>query len=62
MPFGSAEGMVCHLEEMLVEYDQVQGWNQDGSTINAANEPKTAADHRLRNGDEVVIFTNMEGG
>jgi len=54
--------MVCLLEEMLVEYDQVQGWNQDGITINAANEPKTSADHRLRNGDEVVIFTNMEGG
>jgi aldehyde:ferredoxin oxidoreductase len=30
MPSGPAEGMVCHLEEMLDEYYQVQGWTPDG--------------------------------
>jgi aldehyde:ferredoxin oxidoreductase len=30
MPFGPAEGHVCHLEEMLDEYYQVQGWTEDG--------------------------------
>jgi aldehyde:ferredoxin oxidoreductase len=30
MPFGPAEGHVCHLEEMLDEYYQVQGWTKDG--------------------------------
>jgi sulfur carrier protein ThiS len=28
----------------------------------AVNGRKVEADHLLRNGDEVVIFTNMEGG
>jgi len=30
MPFGPAEGHVCHLEEMLDEYYQVLGWTEDG--------------------------------
>ena len=30
MPAGPAEGMVCHLEEMLDEYYEVQGWTPDG--------------------------------
>ena len=30
MPAGPAEGMVCHLEEMLDEYYQVQGWTAEG--------------------------------
>ena len=30
MPGGPAKGMVCHLEEMLDEYYQVQGWTSDG--------------------------------
>jgi aldehyde:ferredoxin oxidoreductase len=29
-PTGPAKGMVCHLEEMLEEYYQVQGWSEDG--------------------------------
>jgi aldehyde:ferredoxin oxidoreductase len=29
-PPGPAKGMVCHLEEMLAEYYQVQGWSEDG--------------------------------
>ena len=29
-PTGPAKGMVCHLEEMLEEYYQVQGWTEDG--------------------------------
>ncbi|MEE4605527.1 MAG: aldehyde ferredoxin oxidoreductase family protein [Desulfobacteraceae bacterium] len=29
-PTGPAKGMVCHLEEMLAEYYQVQGWSEDG--------------------------------
>jgi aldehyde:ferredoxin oxidoreductase len=29
-PTGAAKGMVCHLEEMLEEYYQVQGWTEDG--------------------------------
>jgi aldehyde:ferredoxin oxidoreductase len=29
-PTGPAKGMVCHLEEMLDEYYEVQGWTQDG--------------------------------
>jgi aldehyde:ferredoxin oxidoreductase len=29
-PTGPAKGMVCHLEEMLDEYYQVQGWTDDG--------------------------------
>ncbi len=30
MPTGPAAGMVCHLEEMLDEYYEVQGWTPDG--------------------------------
>ncbi len=30
MPAGPSEGMVCHLDEMLDEYYQVQGWTPDG--------------------------------
>jgi aldehyde:ferredoxin oxidoreductase len=30
MPSGPAEGMVCHLEEMLDEYYQAQGWTTEG--------------------------------
>ena len=29
-PTGPAKGMVCHLEKMLEEYYQVQGWSGDG--------------------------------
>jgi aldehyde:ferredoxin oxidoreductase len=29
-PTGPAKGMVCHLEEMLEEYYQIQGWSEDG--------------------------------
>jgi aldehyde:ferredoxin oxidoreductase len=29
-PTGPAKGMVCHLEEMLEEYYQLQGWSEDG--------------------------------
>ncbi|HCY85439.1 MAG TPA: aldehyde ferredoxin oxidoreductase [Desulfobacteraceae bacterium] len=29
-PTGPAKGMVCHLDEMLEEYYQVQGWTEDG--------------------------------
>jgi len=29
-PTGPAKGLVCHLEEMLDEYYQVQGWSADG--------------------------------
>ncbi len=29
-PTGPAKGQVCHLEEMLDEYYQVQGWTDDG--------------------------------
>jgi aldehyde:ferredoxin oxidoreductase len=29
-PTGPAKGLVCHLEEMLEEYYQVQGWSADG--------------------------------
>ena len=30
MPSGPAQGMVCHLEEMLEDYYQVRQWDQDG--------------------------------
>jgi aldehyde:ferredoxin oxidoreductase len=30
MPDGPAQGQVCHLEEMLEEYYQERGWDQDG--------------------------------
>jgi aldehyde:ferredoxin oxidoreductase len=30
MPAGPAEGMVCHLEEMLDEYYREQGWTDEG--------------------------------
>jgi len=30
MPSGPAQGMVCHLEEMLDEYYQEQGWTPEG--------------------------------
>ena len=30
MPEGPAEGMVCHLDEMLDEYYQVRDWTEDG--------------------------------
>ena len=29
-PTGPAKGMVCHLDEMLEEYYDVQGWTEDG--------------------------------
>lgn len=29
-PTGPAKGLVCHLQEMLEEYYQVQGWTEDG--------------------------------
>lgn len=29
-PTGPAKGMVCHLDEMLEEYYEAQGWSQDG--------------------------------
>ncbi|MGD9181024.1 MAG: aldehyde ferredoxin oxidoreductase C-terminal domain-containing protein [Desulfobacterales bacterium] len=29
-PTGPANGMVCHLPEMLEEYYQVRGWTEDG--------------------------------
>ena len=30
MPFGPAEGLVCHLDEMLDDYYRIQGWSRDG--------------------------------
>jgi len=30
LPDGPAKGMVCHLDEMLIEYYQLRGWNQNG--------------------------------
>lgn len=30
-PTGPAKGMVCHLQQMLEEYYQVQGWTEDGA-------------------------------
>jgi aldehyde:ferredoxin oxidoreductase len=30
MPSGPAQGMVCHLEEMLDEYYQEQEWTPEG--------------------------------
>ena len=30
LPDGPAQGQVCHLEEMLEEYYQERGWDQDG--------------------------------
>ncbi len=30
MPSGPAKGLVCHLEEMLDDYYQLQGWTNDG--------------------------------
>jgi aldehyde:ferredoxin oxidoreductase len=30
MPEGPAEDMVCHLEEMLIEYYRLRGWDDAG--------------------------------
>jgi len=30
LPDGPAEGMVCHLEEMLTDYYHLRGWDADG--------------------------------
>ena len=30
MPEGPSKDMVCHLDDMLDEYYEAQGWNQDG--------------------------------
>jgi len=30
LPDGPAKGMVCHLDEMLIRYYQLRGWNQNG--------------------------------
>lgn len=30
LPDGPAKGMVCHLDEMLTEYYQLRGWDQNG--------------------------------
>jgi aldehyde:ferredoxin oxidoreductase len=30
LPDGPAEGMVCHLDEMLAAYYKLRGWSQDG--------------------------------
>jgi aldehyde:ferredoxin oxidoreductase len=30
LPEGAAKGSVCHLDEMLDEYYQEQGWTNDG--------------------------------
>lgn len=34
LPEGPGKGMVCHLEEMLTEYYQVRGWNEEGVPTN----------------------------
>ncbi|HMK51684.1 MAG TPA: aldehyde ferredoxin oxidoreductase C-terminal domain-containing protein, partial [Thermodesulfobacteriota bacterium] len=30
LPDGPAKGMVCHLDEMLTQYYELRGWNQNG--------------------------------
>jgi aldehyde:ferredoxin oxidoreductase len=35
MPDGPAKGMVCHLDEMLTEYYELRGWDQDGRLTQA---------------------------